>query len=194
MKLSLFPNTSLAAGAFLLASSFLLAQTTWAAGNMHPHHAASGQSSGQSGQAGIAVDHAGGNGVQRMAGTHNASGNSQAVQNKNSGENPLYESKGKANLKSNAGTSNVEYKDPEDMTTRYRPGNNKTTRNSIAVDHAGGNGVRRMDGGASAGAHAEARADAPKKKHLGGVKYEDRTMGGRNQTQMQPSSGRGSGR
>ena len=178
MKFSLFPNTSLAAGAFLLASSFLLAQPTWAAGNMHSHRAANGQSSG----------------LQAQPGTHNASGNSEAVQNKNSGVNPMYESKDKANLTRNAGTSNVEYKDPEDMTTRYRPGNNKTTRNSIAVDHAGGNGVRRMDGGTSAGAHAEARADAPKKKHLGDVKYEDRTMGGPNQTQMHPSSGRGSRR
>ena len=176
MKLPLYLSTSFAAGAFLLASSYPLAQTTRRAANMHPHNAASGQPSGQ----------------QAQPGNNNSSVNPLAEQHGNSGVNPLYESKGKANLKSNAGTSNVEYKDPEDMTTRYRPGNNKTAPNSIAVDAAGGNGVRRMDGGASVGVHAEARADAPKKKHLGGVKYEDRTMGGRNQTQTHPSSGRGS--
>lgn len=45
------------------------------------------------------------------------------------GENPLYEGKDKIAAPT-AGASHdvVEYKDPEDMTTRYRPGNNKTTR------------------------------------------------------------------
>ena len=45
-----------------------------------------------------------------------------------SGNNPLYEGKDAANSKPGTGASNAQpYKDPEDMTTRYRPGNNKTT-------------------------------------------------------------------
>ncbi len=160
MKLSPYLSTSLAAGAFLLASSFALAQTTSAARNMHPRDAASGQSSGRqarSGSApgtaaqGMAVDHAGGNGVRRAAG------------DKTTGVNPLYESKDKANLKPNAGASNVQpYKDGEDMTTRYRPGNNKTTRtaNDAAAPGAGA-----------------AQPQAMPKKHIAGVKYEDRMAG-----------------
>ena len=47
----------------------------------------------------------------------------------NSGENPLYEGKNKTISKPTTGTPTAQaYKDPEDMTTRYRPGNNKTTR------------------------------------------------------------------
>ncbi|MGA7859266.1 MAG: hypothetical protein WCA11_15125 [Terracidiphilus sp.] len=53
------------------------------------------------------------------------------------GVNPLFEAKDKdavappsksASLEHSHET--VEYKDPEDMTTRYRPGNNKTTKDS----------------------------------------------------------------
>lgn len=50
----------------------------------------------------------------------------------------------------------VEYKDGEDMTTRYRPGNNKTTTALPATPPTG------------------QPADAATKKHLAGVKYEDR--------------------
>jgi hypothetical protein len=52
----------------------------------------------------------------------------------------------------------VEYKDPEDMTTRYRPGNNKTT-----ALPPGGNAM-----GSPAGEPADA------KKHVANVKYVDR--------------------
>ena len=48
----------------------------------------------------------------------------------------------------------VEYKDGEDMTTRYRPGNNKTTSAAPAV--------------------TPASVDQTK-KHLAGVKYQDRS-------------------
>ncbi len=46
------------------------------------------------------------------------------------GTNPLYESKDKQAAASKPATSHetVEYKDGEDMTTRYRPGNNKTSK------------------------------------------------------------------
>ncbi len=49
--------------------------------------------------------------------------------NKSTGSNPLYESKEKQ-AAPNPGASHeiVEYKDGEDMTTRYRPGNNKTSK------------------------------------------------------------------
>ena len=66
-------------------------------------------------------------------------------ENKNQGTNPLYESPVDDNDPArhhatenktttvqppakNAIHETVEYKDPEDMTTRYRPGNNKTTK------------------------------------------------------------------
>ncbi|MEO7144131.1 MAG: hypothetical protein ABI165_11600 [Bryobacteraceae bacterium] len=204
MKLSTYLGACLTAGTFLLAGTLALAQTSSAARGAHPRDAASGQSSGRMAQpsqaSGIAIDHAGGNGVARMAGTHNSSSNPQAAQNNNSGENPLYEPKNNANLKPKAGGSDVvEYKDPEDMTTRYRPGNNKSAANPIAVDHAGGNGVQRMDGGhAASGRDAEsamgsgASAAAQKKKHLAGVKYEDRTSGGGNQMQTPHTAARGS--
>src|SRR5665213_2298225 len=102
MKHSLYLSTSLAAGAFLLAGSFTQAQTTSAARNMHPRDAASGQSSGRQAKTGstpgMAVDHQGGNGVRR-------------ADTGKSGDNPLYEGKGQANLKPGAGSSAVQYKD-----------------------------------------------------------------------------------
>jgi hypothetical protein len=58
----------------------------------------------------------------------NASSNPMYKENTQSGTNPLYESKDKqAAAKPGTGHETVEYKDPEDVTTRYRPGNNKTT-------------------------------------------------------------------
>ena len=106
--------------------------------------------SGKSQPADIAVDHAGGNGVRRAAGDPGKSG-----------VNPLYESKDKANLKPDTGASSAQsYKDPEDMTTRYRPGNNKTTRSNSAAP-------------ASGAASNSAKAKEPHKKHVAGVKYSD---------------------
>ena len=53
----------------------------------------------------------------------------------NQGNNPLYEPKDKqAAPSSGAGHDVVEYKDGEDMTTRYRPGNNKTSKAKPATD------------------------------------------------------------
>lgn len=59
----------------------------------------------------------------------NVSTNPMYKGDKSTGSNPLYESKEKQ-AAPNPGTSHdvVEYKDGEDMTTRYRPGNNKTSR------------------------------------------------------------------
>jgi len=60
------------------------------------------------------------------------------------GVNPLFEQNDKdavaaASNRSNLAHSHetVEYKDPEDMTTRYRPGNNKTTRDSNQPQKSG---------------------------------------------------------
>ena len=59
----------------------------------------------------------------------NASTNPLYKDNKSAGTNPLYESKDKqAAPKPGTNHEVVEYKDPEDMTTRYRPGNNKTSK------------------------------------------------------------------
>jgi hypothetical protein len=154
-------NSTLAVGTFLVTGTWIIAPAA---------SGASGRKAQSSHAPGIAVDHAG--------------GNSQTARKGDSGVNPMYESKDKANLKPNAEAAPAQYKDPEDMTTRYRPGNNKTTRSSIAVDHAGGNGVQRMDGGhpasgggSESGMSAGADATARQKKHLAGVKYEDRNSG-----------------
>ncbi len=59
----------------------------------------------------------------------NASTNPMYKDTKSAGNNSLYEAKDKqaaSNL--SAPHEVVEYKDPEDMTTRYRPGNNKTSK------------------------------------------------------------------
>jgi hypothetical protein len=125
--------SSLAAGGFLLAGISATAQATSGTKPLSPHSGAS--SSHRASE--IAVDHAGGNGVRRAAGNsggnkksgesermkqspsvHQPSGNTQTREDTKSGDNPMYESKDKANLK---------------------PRNNKATRNPIAVDHAGGN-------------------------------------------------------
>ncbi|HTB97999.1 MAG TPA: hypothetical protein VK716_13385 [Terracidiphilus sp.] len=52
--------------------------------------------------------------------------------------NPMYSSKDKAAGKPAAKPheETVEYKDPEDMTTRYRPGNNKTARTDSGTSSA----------------------------------------------------------
>ncbi len=177
-------SSSLALGAFLIVATLMLGQTTSGAGNRRNagrEHSSLSDQQPQSGQPAIVVDHVGGNGVRRMAGGNAGNGASSAA--------------------------GQPYKDSEDMTTRYRPGNNKTTTNSIAVDqaggngvrrmagghngtldsriavdHAGGNGVRRMDGGhADFGGQRAGTATSPnfstaakKRKHIAGVKYQDR--------------------
>ncbi len=56
-------------------------------------------------------------------------GNRKGAQDAPSGVNPPSEAKGSvAAPKPGAKAPSVEYKDPEDMTTRYRPGNNKTSK------------------------------------------------------------------
>lgn len=82
-----------------------------------------------------------------------------------SGTNPMYEGKGQANVKPGTGTTAVEYKDPEDMTTRYRPGNNKTTSSAATQ----GAGATQQQTGQNNGPDAIAR------KHVAGVKYENRS-------------------
>ena len=184
-------GTGLTAGTFFLIGTLAVAQAPKSK-TVQPREASSGQA------AGMAVDHAGGNGVRRMADDHTGATNAQsatagqsapdAVQRKSgsiivldregaaaqrkdgsivhadfprsadrnsahateslspsnkagtaenplykdggkSGNNPLYEGKDAANSKPGTGASNAQpYKDPEDMTTRYRPGNNKTTK------------------------------------------------------------------
>ncbi|MEO6805734.1 MAG: hypothetical protein ABI286_07300 [Edaphobacter sp.] len=129
------------AAALLITGSLVLAQTQ---GTTAARKSGSIIHSDMNASKDIAVDHAGGNGVQGSTGTHNT------------GENPLFESKGKTDLKQNAGASNVQpYKDPEDMTTRYRPGNNKTASQTPSSSSSG---------------PADTRS-----KHLAGVKYSDRS-------------------
>lgn len=67
-----------------------------------------------------------------------------------------------AGVKPSSGAANAQpYKDPEDMTTRYRPGNKKTTRSDSSAP---------ASGVTSDSAKAK---EQPPKKHLAGVKYSD---------------------
>lgn len=130
----------LAAGAFVLVSTAAFAAQKPAHKAAQTHPAANGQSAAAPNPSGhaksIAVDHAGGNGVRTMdhgntgTGAHPAKADEKGA----TGVNPVSEDKDKTVAKPDAkpsrNTEPVEYKDPEDMTTRYRPGNNKTTAKS----------------------------------------------------------------
>jgi hypothetical protein len=59
----------------------------------------------------------------------------------------------------------VEYKDPEDMTTRYRPGNNKTTRVASPAATA-----------AATTATGQPASDADAKKHVANIKWTAKTV------------------
>lgn len=82
--------------------------------------------------------------------------------------------KAKPEVKSQSASSNtatapgnhdtVEYKDPEDMTTRYRPGNNKTS----AIPVTGNASASPTVPAAAAATPADA------KKHVSNIKYGDR--------------------
>jgi hypothetical protein len=55
------------------------------------------------------------------------------------GENPLYEGKDRTAKPNGSSDHDVmTYKDPEDMTIRHRPGNNKTTRATDSSEKKGG--------------------------------------------------------
>ena len=156
MKNSLNCNRRWMAVAFLLAGTLAVAQTTPVSKKTSPRNGNTGEPAGRQDPSrhvsAIAVDHAGGNGVRRMDGGGAGSGAQPAAGGKSTGGNsankvhaaskaakngpeaprggvnPLYESKDKADLKPTSGTAAVQpYKDPADRTTRYRPGNNKTT-------------------------------------------------------------------
>ncbi len=65
----------------------------------------------------------------------NASTNPLYKDNQSAGSNPLYQSKDRqAAPKPGSSHEVVEYKDPEDMTTRYRPGNNKASKIKPTTD------------------------------------------------------------
>jgi len=142
MKKFQYLAIGVAAGSVLFAGA-LLAQSSKSK-STRPHESSKSQ------PAGLAVDDAGGNGVGRAA-----------PESQRGGVNPLFESKDKANLKPGTGASSTQpRKDAEDMTTRYRPGNNKTTRSNSAAP-------------ASGAASTSAKAKETPKKHVAGVKYSD---------------------
>lgn len=102
--------------------------------------------------------------AQSTGGMQSAQSNPMYKESKNQGTNPFYErdsaarKNGDSNSAQSAGASTpknaqaprtsaavshevVEYKDPEDMTTRYRPGNNKTTRTVTPAGSASSSGI-----------------------------------------------------
>lgn len=148
MKIRSYEIAVLCAGAYLLFGTLGFGQTSAQNKNnknAQPRDAQSGTASGRlqsapSGQATAPSQPAGkslqsAHAVESVDGTQTAGDKKSAVNSNpmykdsgNAGANPLYEGKDKTAAKSGSGHETVEYKDPEDMTTRYRPGNNKTTR------------------------------------------------------------------
>jgi flagellar basal body L-ring protein FlgH len=89
--------------------------------------------------------------VKTNGSLQNAQSNPMYNDNKSEGTNPLYErdSAAKTKTSSNGATAShevVEYKDPEDMTTRYRPGNNKIAKAKPTGTTAGTGVVEYKDG------------------------------------------------
>lgn len=114
MKTSTQPSScGLVVTILLFAASFSIAQST-------PTNSAAKRKSGSVITVGPQVE---------KSQSSNVKSNPLYESNGNSGQNPLYEGKDKTAIQPGTKASNVQaYKDPEDMTTRYRPGNNKTTK------------------------------------------------------------------
>ncbi len=149
MKIRSYEIAVLCAGAYLLFGTLGFGQAQQAQNKNHktvePRDAQSGMASGRlqgapSGQATAPAQPAGkslqsAHAVESVDGAQASGDAKSAAQSNpmykgsgNAGENPLYQGKDKAAAKGGSSHETVEYKDPEDMTTRYRPGNNKTTR------------------------------------------------------------------
>jgi hypothetical protein len=133
MKYHSHALSGLAASAFLLIAAFTLAQATPGSKPEHPRDASVVQPVADQNQPAPAHSNSKSMGsahATESLTTTNPKGNAkpQDTAGHRSGENPLYESKDKTAAKPKSKTPTVEYKDPEDMTTRYRPGNNKTTK------------------------------------------------------------------
>jgi hypothetical protein len=133
MKNHSYAHSALVSAAFLLLTSLTLAQTKPASKPEHPHDASGGQP--VAGQNKPAPAHSNAKSMGSAHATESltapkSKGNAkpQNEADHNSGVNPLFEAKDKTAARPSKGTPTVEYKDPEDMTTRYRPGNNKTTK------------------------------------------------------------------
>jgi len=140
MKMRSYGNTILFAGAFLLIGSLAVAQTP-----TPPKKNPARQASGGPAAPGAAKSMGSAHATESLsastpsASAENAKDSKQSnpmyKENGNSGENPLFEGKDSVAPKPKSGASpTVQYKDPEDMTTRYRPGNNKTSRVVVKTD------------------------------------------------------------
>lgn len=129
MKKHVYRISSFAAGVVLLIATPCIAQTTTS--TTKPASAATAQTSTANHQSGpkpgIAVDHAGGNGVQRADGPGSTGTNPLYEPHDKAASNPMHKPKG------TAGTNPLY--EPKDKTassahpkkpTRYRPGNHKT--------------------------------------------------------------------
>lgn len=129
MKKCAYAVSSFAAGAVLLIATLCIAQTA-TSGTPKAASAAGGQFSAANHPSGrksdIAVDHAGGNGVRRMAGHKSTSTSPLYESNKSTGVNPLYESKDKTAPKPHSKNPRSSNHNSSEMTTRYHH-SNKTT-------------------------------------------------------------------
>lgn len=134
MKMRSHDKIALFAGALLLIGSLAVAQTPVASGKNAPHQASAGPSTPDSAKSMGSAHATESLAAQAPTGSDgNKKDSKQSYpmykENKNTGENPLFEEKSSlAHKPSSSGTATVQYKDPEDMTTRYRPGNNKTSK------------------------------------------------------------------
>jgi len=129
MKMKWYGNAGLAAGIFLLLGTVAMAQSTAA----HPGKAACSPPAGSQQTAAKSMGSA--HATESLSTSKgNGAQNSKTAapyfkDNENSGSMPQSEAKNKAAGPKKPGVSaTTQYKDPEDMTTRYRPGNNKTAK------------------------------------------------------------------
>jgi hypothetical protein len=155
MNIHVYARASLYALGFLMAGALVLAQSQTTPQKANARQTSSGHAMGREASSGMATgrrQYQGGQATERKSGSVVAAdfdsksrvttsqpgsqpaakslGSAHATESLGaSGENPLYEGKDKTAAAPAAHSHEVvEYKDGEDMTTRYRPGNNKTTR------------------------------------------------------------------
>lgn len=130
MKIRYYEIAVLCAGAYLFLGTLGFGQAqAKSKENIKPRDAQSGMATGKSLQSAHAVETVN----AAPAGDQQKSTPAQTKPSHEEGSsishNPLFEGKSKASAPTSGKSHEVvEYKDPEDMTTRYRPGNNKTTR------------------------------------------------------------------
>ncbi|MGH9598661.1 MAG: hypothetical protein ACRD27_02255 [Terracidiphilus sp.] len=137
MKHRLYAHVGFAAGAFLLIGTLALSQSKPAAKKPQHHAAAGSEAAGTQNHTGhaksLAVNEQGSTKCPCTYWKHKKT----TMDRGNSGGNASHKPTKKTASKSAAGASTTgKYKDPEDMTTRHRSGNNKTAVKNPGTPHS----------------------------------------------------------